>query len=190
MCRKQSRSTDYIEITRRKVSLQITSRPNESIKNAVFIKWRYRVAQHDYADSWLVKEKKKKRERSRCHIFIFLFFPENQRGCAFGFGIHRGFDFDVAANNNAIYSAHSLTTDPPRLRRSMRADLPVLLLHLRDPRCTLRARRFYRTLFISIFLFFFLEKRAMRRRRACIIPSRNFAPILTSNFSPLRILED
>lgn len=41
----------------------------------------------------------------------------------------------------------------------MRADLPVLLprvgrtLHLRDPRCALRARRFYRALFISLLLF-------------------------------------
>lgn len=151
------RSVDYIEITRRKVSPQITSRPNESVKNTVFIKWRYRVAhQHDYADYWLVKGKKRKRERSRYRIFIFLFSSGNRRGCASVSGIHRGFDFDVAANNNAIYSAHSLTTDPPRLRRSMRADLPVLLLHLRDPRCTLRARRFYRALFISISFSFFL----------------------------------
>lgn len=97
----------------------------------------------------------REKEKDLRVIFLSFFFPGNRRSCASVSRIHRGFDFDVAANNNAIYSAHSLTTDPPRLRRSMRVDLPVLLLHLRDPRCTLRARRFYRALFISIFFSFF-----------------------------------
>lgn len=164
--------TDYIEIARRKVSLQITSRPNESIKNAVFIKWRYRVThQHDlcrFLIRWRERERETEREVAVQYFYFYFFSLGNQRSSVSG--IHGGFDFDVAENNNAIYGSHSLTTDPPRLRRSMRADLPVLLLHLRDPRCTLRACRFYRALFISIFLF--LEKKCAMRGAVAHVSSR------------------
>jgi len=66
----------------------------------------------------------------------------------------------------------------------MRADLPVLLsrvgrgLHLRDPRCALRARRFYRALFISLLLLVFGERsRDVVPRRASVTIESAYRPV-------------